>query len=150
MRFSLLLILLIRNFLLVLVLLTFFLIIFPHIFHPNKAIITSKLIFVHLTIWPSNLLYIQQLHLLYLMLASESRSLHPFHTFIFITNLLSSLNEIERNYEIHNKKILVVIRGLENWKHLLEGTKYKFKVWTDHKNLEYFMKMQKLNRRQAR
>jgi len=26
----------------------------------------------------------------------------------------------------------------------------KFEIWTDHKNLEYFMKMQKLNRRQAR
>jgi len=26
----------------------------------------------------------------------------------------------------------------------------KFEIWTDHKNLEYFMKAQKLNRRQAR
>ena len=32
---------------------------------------------------------------------------------------------------------------------MLEGAKYKFEVWTDHKNLEYFMKAQKLNRRQA-
>jgi len=32
---------------------------------------------------------------------------------------------------------------------LLEGAKFKFEVWTDHKNLEYFMKTQKLNRRQA-
>ena len=28
--------------------------------------------------------------------------------------LSKSLNETERNYEIHNKKMLVVIRGLEN------------------------------------
>jgi len=26
----------------------------------------------------------------------------------------------------------------------------KFEIWTDHKNLKYFMKAQKLNRRQAR
>ena len=26
----------------------------------------------------------------------------------------------------------------------------RFEIWTDHKNLEYFMKAQKLNRRQAR
>jgi len=32
----------------------------------------------------------------------------------------------------------------------LEGTQYKFEIWTDHKNLEYFMKAQKLNWRQAR
>ena len=59
--------------------------------------------------------------------------------------LSKSLNEIERNYEIHDKKMLAVIRGLENWRHLLEGTKYKFEVWTNHKNLEYFIKVQKLN-----
>jgi len=45
--------------------------------------------------------------------------------------------------------MLAVIRDLENWRHLLEGAKYKFEVWTDHKNLEYFMKVQKLNYRQA-
>jgi len=38
------------------------------------------------------------------------------------------LNETERNYEIHDKKMLAVIRELENWRHLLEGTKFKFEV----------------------
>jgi len=64
--------------------------------------------------------------------------------------LSKSLNETERNYEIHDKEMLAIIRGLEAWRHLLEGAQYKFKIWTDHKNLEYFMKAQKLNRRQAR
>ena len=32
----------------------------------------------------------------------------------------------------------------------MEGVKFKFKIWTDYKNLEYFMKAQKLNRQQAR
>ena len=49
-------------------------------------------------------------------------------------------NETERNYKIHDKKMLAVIKRLENWRYLLEGTKYKFEVWTNHKNLEYFMK----------
>ena len=60
------------------------------------------------------------------------------------------LNETERNYEIHDKEMLAIVRGLEVWRHLLEGAQFKFKIWTDHKNLEYFMKAQKLNRRQAR
>ena len=60
-----------------------------------------------------------------------------------------SLNEMERNYEIHDKEILAIIRGLEAWRHLLEGAQFKFEIWTDYKNLEYFMKAQKLNRRQA-
>ena len=44
---------------------------------------------------------------------------------------------------------MTVIRGLENWGHLLKGAKYRFEVWTNYKNLEYFMKAQKLNQRQA-
>ena len=63
--------------------------------------------------------------------------------------LSKSLNEIERNYEIYNKEMLAIIRELEAWRHLLEGVQFKFEIWTDHKNLEYFMKAQKLNRRQA-
>ena len=55
------------------------------------------------------------------------------------------LNEMERNYEIHDKEMLAIIRGLEAWRHLLEGAQYQFKIWTDHKNLEYFLKAQKLN-----
>jgi len=46
-----------------------------------------------------------------------------------------SLNTIERNYEIHDKEMLVVIRCLEAWRHYLEGAKLKFEIWTDHKNL---------------
>ena len=45
-----------------------------------------------------------------------------------VVYLSKSLNEIERNYEIHDKKILVIIRELENWRHLLEGAKFKFEV----------------------
>ena len=59
--------------------------------------------------------------------------------------LSKSLNETERNYEIHDKEMLAMIKGLESWRHLLEGAQFKFEIWMDHKNLEYFMKVQKLN-----
>ena len=61
-----------------------------------------------------------------------------------------SLSDIERNYEIYNKEILAIVRCLEAWRHFLEETVVKFEIWTDHKNLEYFMKAQKLNRQQAK
>jgi len=61
-----------------------------------------------------------------------------------------SLSDTERNYEIHDKEMLAVVRCLEVWRHFLEGTAIKFEIWTNHKNLKYFMKVQKLNRRQAR
>jgi len=46
--------------------------------------------------------------------------------------------------------MLAVVRCLKAWRYFLEGATVKFKIWTDYKNLEYFMKAQKLNRRQAR
>jgi hypothetical protein len=61
-----------------------------------------------------------------------------------------SLSDVERNYEIHDKEMLAIIRGLEEWRHYLEGARHKFEVFTDHKNLQYFRVAQKLNRRQAR
>ena len=65
----------------------------------------------------------------------------------FISKLL---NETERNYEIHNREMLAIIRWLDKWRHLLEGAQSKFKIRSNYKNLEYFMSSQKLNCRQAR
>jgi len=33
-----------------------------------------------------------------------------------------TLLDAERNYEIHDKELLSVIQGLEEWRHILEGT----------------------------
>ena len=49
--------------------------------------------------------------------------------------LLKLLNETKRNYKIYDKEMVAIIRRLENWRHLLEGAKFKFEIWTDHKNL---------------
>jgi len=46
--------------------------------------------------------------------------------------------------------MLAVVRCLEAWRHFLKGAIEKFEIWTNHKNLEYFMKVEKLNRRQTR
>ena len=61
-----------------------------------------------------------------------------------------SLSDMERNYEIYDKEVLAIVRCLEVWRHFLEGITVKFEIWTDHKNLKYFIKAQKLNHRQAR
>jgi len=42
------------------------------------------------------------------------------------------------------------VRALEEWRHFVEGAEHRCKIWTDHKNLQYFMTAKKLNRRQAR
>src|SRR5271168_1993349 len=67
-----------------------------------------------------------------------------------VAYLSKSLAEAERNYDIHDKELLAIIRSLDAWRHYLEGCKHKIKIWTDHRNLEYFQKAQNLSRRQAR
>ena len=39
--------------------------------------------------------------------------------------------------------------SIEEWRQYLLGAQQTFKIWTDHMNLQYFKKPQKLNYRQA-
>ena len=45
--------------------------------------------------------------------------------------------------------MLAIICTLEEWRHFLKEATYPVEIWTNHKNLEYFMTAKKLNRRQA-
>ena len=60
-----------------------------------------------------------------------------------------SLTEAKQNYEIYDKELLAIMTALAEWRHYLLTGK-EFEIWTDHQNLCYFQKAQKLNRRQAR
>src|ERR1700724_2672312 len=64
--------------------------------------------------------------------------------------LSKGLNDVKRNYDVHDKEMLGIMRALEAWHHYLEGATHQFEIWTDHQNLQYFMEAKKLNRRQAR
>jgi len=57
---------------------------------------------------------------------------------------------VEWNYEIHDKEMLAIVRVLEEWRHFVEGAEHCCEIWTDHKNLQYFIMAKKLNQRQAR
>ena len=80
------------------------------------------------------------------VLSQQSPDDEKWHPVAFLSK---SLSPVERNYEIHDKEMLAIIRAMEEWRHFLEGAQHKFEIWTDHKNLEYFMTAKKLNRRQA-
>ena len=48
---------------------------------------------------------------------------------IFISK---SLSDTERNYEINDKKILVVVKCLEVQRYFLREITIKFEIWIDH------------------
>jgi hypothetical protein len=75
---------------------------------------------------------------------TEDKKLHPnaFYSRKF--------SPAEINYEIHDKELLTIVDCFKVWRRYLEGSLHMVQVFTDHKNLEYFMTTKVLNRRQAR
>ena len=59
--------------------------------------------------------------------ATDGVQWHP------VAFLSKSLSQVERNYEIHDKEMLAIVRGLEEWRHFLEGAEHQCEIWTDHK-----------------
>ena len=81
------------------------------------------------------------------MILSQLRDNEKWHPIGFTSK---SLSPVEHNYAIYDKELLSVIRGLEEWRHILEGTKHMIEILNDYRNLTYFQMAQTLNRRQAR
>lgn len=80
------------------------------------------------------------------VLSQQSKKDNKWYLVVFFKK---SLYIVEYNYEIHNKEILAVIWVLEEWRYFLKGVETLVEIWTDHKNLEYFMTAKKLNCRQV-
>jgi RNase H-like domain found in reverse transcriptase len=81
------------------------------------------------------------------VLLQKSPEDDKWHLITFYSKILTP---VERNYEIYDKKMLAIVQALEEWRYFLEGSKHQIKIWTDHKNLEYFCTAKKLNWQQAR
>ena len=63
--------------------------------------------------------------------------------------ILRTLSPTERNYENYDQELLSIIRALKEWWHYIQGSGFTTEVLSDHKDLTYFRKAQKLNRQQA-
>ena len=58
--------------------------------------------------------------------------------------------DIERNYEIHDQKLLIIVAMFKHWQHYVKDSYHTVEVLTDHNNLKNFMNVQELNERQVR
>jgi hypothetical protein len=67
-----------------------------------------------------------------------------------ITYFFKTLFLVECNYEIYDKELLAIIRCFEQWRTELQSVEKSINVLIDHKSLEYFMTIKKMNRRQTR
>ena len=46
--------------------------------------------------------------------------------------------------------MMAIMDSFSEWRQYLMGAREPFEIWTDHQNLQYFRKPQKLNHQQAR
>ena len=60
------------------------------------------------------------------------------------------LSSQDCNYEIYDKELLTIIKIFEKWRSELKDVVFSIKVISNHRNLEYFMTIKQLSRRQTR
>ncbi|KAI5115854.1 hypothetical protein M0805_006710, partial [Coniferiporia weirii] len=61
-----------------------------------------------------------------------------------------TLGPAQQRYEVYDRELLGIIRGLEAWRHYLLGNPHTTIIWCDHKNLSYFRSDRRLSPRQSR
>jgi RNase H-like domain found in reverse transcriptase/Reverse transcriptase (RNA-dependent DNA polymerase)/Integrase zinc binding domain len=64
--------------------------------------------------------------------------------------LLKTFTDMEHWYEIYDRELLGIVRALKEWWHYIQGLGHTTLIHTDHQNLTYFRKAQKLSDWQAR
>jgi hypothetical protein len=67
--------------------------------------------------------------------------LHP------ITFHSRKFNPAEQNYEIYDKEMLAIVEVLDHYRHYFEGLGQKITVYSDHRNLLWFIETKVYNRR---
>jgi hypothetical protein len=56
----------------------------------------------------------------------------------------------EINYATPDKELMAIVKCFKHPRHYLEGSGHTIKVWSDHQNLQAFIKQPRINSRQAR
>ena len=68
----------------------------------------------------------------------------------FVVFYSRNMISVECNYEIYDKKLLIIIRCLEYWRLEFENIEKSIKIFINHKKLEIFMISKKFTSRQTR
>jgi RNase H-like domain found in reverse transcriptase len=63
-----------------------------------------------------------------------------------MTYYSKTFNAMEQNYDIHDHKLLAVMRGLEYWQQLILSSPHKLTVISNHANLKYYREAYQINR----
>ena len=62
-----------------------------------------------------------------------------------VVYFLKRLSPAKYNYKIYNKELLAIIKCFKQWQPKLKGTKFLIKVFSNYKNLQYFITIKQLS-----
>ncbi len=78
---------------------------------------------------------------------SQSDDKDQWHSIAFWFRMMI---DVERNYETHDQKLLVIVAMFKHWWHYVKDSYHTVEVLTDHNNLKNFMNVWELNERQVK
>jgi hypothetical protein len=61
-----------------------------------------------------------------------------------------TLSMAERNYDVYDLELLVLVGALDHWQHYLAGSPHKVIIYSDHQNLLYWKEPHKISHHVAR
>ena len=77
-------------------------------------------------------------------LQKDTRKWHP------VAFFSKQFKGAELNYSTPDKELMAIVECFRHWRHYLDGSQHLIEVWSDHINLQGFIKQPRINSRQAR
>ena len=78
------------------------------------------------------------------LMQDQGKGLQP------IAFMSKKMQDAETRYPVHEQELLAIILALKEWRVYLEGAKFRIKVMTDHKSLQFLKTQPQLSARQSR
>ncbi len=116
-------------------------------FNTFKKVFTFKIILCHYNSDHKIVIEINALNYVFKDILSQYDENEILHLVAYFSK---KHNSIECNYEIYDKKLMIIVCAFEKWWSELEDSIYSVEIITNHKNLKYFMSTKQLSRHQAR
>ena len=111
-------------------------------FNILKKVFTFKIILHHYNSDHKIVIEINALNYVFKDILSQYDENKIFHS---VTYFLKKHNSVECNYEIYDKKFMIIVCVFKKWWSELEDFIYSIEMIINHKNLEYFMSIKQLN-----
>ena len=82
------------------------------------------------------------------ILSQQNPSIELWHPIVYFSKTIQAT---KLNYDIHDKELLAIVLVVKEWRAWLEGlqTSDPFRLYSNHRSLEYFMITKKLSAQQA-